>query len=77
MDITSYILSKKYTDNVIKEQVTIDDISEIREGAKLGSTALQEVPAGYAKIEDIPTKISELQDDIGYTNELNWGKLGK
>lgn len=77
MDITSYILSKKYTDKVIKEQVTIDDISEIREGAKLGYTALQEVPAGYAKIEDIPTKISELQDDIGYTNELNWGKLGK
>lgn len=64
MDIASYILSKKYTDNAIKEQVTIDDISDIREGAKLGSTALQEVPDGYAKTEDIPTKMSELQNDI-------------
>lgn len=66
MDAVSYILSKKYTDKAIKEQVTIDDISEIREGAKLGSTALQSVPDGYAKTEDIPTKMSELQNDIRF-----------
>lgn len=48
------------------KQDVITDLELIREGASLGATALQEVPSGYAKTEDIPTKVSQLENDVPY-----------
>lgn len=41
--------------SISSKQDTIADLESIREGAELGKTALQEVPEGYAKTEDIPS----------------------
>ena len=48
------------------KQDIITDLELIREGASLGATALQEVPSGYAKTEDIPTKVSQLENNVPY-----------
>ena len=52
---------------IAAKQDAITDLATIREGAALGATALQEVPSGYAKTDDIPTKVSELENDVPYT----------
>lgn len=40
--------------------------SEIKTSLGKADTALQSVPSNYAKISDIPTKISEIENDAGY-----------
>ena len=56
---------KKYTDGeVAKKQDTIEDLDAIREGAALGKTALQEVPATYVTEEKLATQVEDLIDDV-------------
>lgn len=45
-------------DAVANKQDTISDLANIRQGAQLGATALQGVPAEYAKITDVETMIN-------------------
>lgn len=42
---------------------------EVEGALDLAMTALQEVPEGYAKIEDIPTKVGQLINDVNYISE--------
>lgn len=51
------------------KQDTINDLETIRDGASKGATALQKIPSEYAKVEDIPTKTSELENDSGFLTE--------
>lgn len=64
-DLASIIASIEQ--QIAAKQDKIDDLETIRDGAALGATALQEVPSGYAKTNDIPTKVSELENDVPYT----------
>lgn len=55
---------KKYTDSeVAKKQDKIEDLDAIREGAALGKTALQEVPATYVTEEELVTQVEDLIED--------------
>ena len=51
---------------IAAKQDRIDDLQTIREGAAKGATALQPVPGGYAKISEIPTKVSDLENDANF-----------
>lgn len=55
---------KNYTDSeVAKKQNMIEDLDAIREGAALGKTALQEVPATYVTEEELVTQVEDLIED--------------
>ena len=55
---------KNYTDGeVAKKQDKIEDLESIREGAALGKTALQEVPATYVTEEELVTQVEDLIED--------------
>lgn len=55
---------KNYTDSeVAKKQDIIEDLDAIREGAALGKTALQEVPATYVTEEELVTQVEDLIED--------------
>lgn len=47
----SFFWTKNESDN--RYQQTISDLDAIRDGASKGATALQEVPEGYAKTEEL------------------------
>lgn len=49
---------EELTEALAGKQDTISDLADIRQGAQHGSTALQEVPAEYAKIVDVETMIN-------------------
>lgn len=52
------------------KQDIIEDLEQIREGAGKGGTAIQpDALNEYAKKEDVPTKVSELDNDSGYLTE--------
>lgn len=57
---------------IAAKQDKIDDLQTIREGAALGATAIQEHQSleGYAKTADIPTKVSELENDSDYATPI-------
>ena len=55
---------KNYTNiEVAKKQNVIEDLDAIREGAALGKTALQEVPATYVTEEELATQVEDLIED--------------
>lgn len=60
---------------IAAKQDKIDDLASIREGASKGATALQDIPSGYAKTEDIPTKVSELENDSEYYQPIKSGNI--
>lgn len=61
---------KEYVDEELaKKQDIISDLQTIREGAALGATALQSVPEEYALKTDIPTKVSELENDSNFAEK--------
>ena len=63
-DVTLEESLKKYTDSeVAKKQNMIEDLDAIREGAALGKTALQEVPATYVTEEELVTQVEDLIED--------------
>ena len=53
------------------QELTDEQKAQAREniGAQPVGDYLTEVPEGYAKTEDIPTKVSELENDSGYLTE--------
>ena len=59
------------SDKVDRKQNTITDLDEIRVGAYLGSTAIQEHQdlSAYALKVDVPDKVSELRNDAGYLTQ--------
>ena len=72
VDLTGYateewVESKKYLtehQDISGKQDSIEDLEEIREGANLGKTALQEIPAEYITEEELEAKqyLTEHQD---------------
>ena len=61
---------KNYTNTeVAKKQDIIDDLDDIRSGAKLGSTAVQEIPSEYITEEELADKnyttTSQVEEIIG------------
>ena len=69
-DITLEETLKNYTNaEVAKKQDFIDDLDDIRSGAKLGSTAVQEIPSEYITEEELADKnyttTSQVEEIIG------------
>ena len=69
-DITLEETLKNYTDiEVAKKQNIIEDLDEIRSGAALGATAVQEIPAEYITEEELADKdyttTSQVEEIIG------------
>lgn len=61
------------TISVVGKQDTISDLQTIREGAALGATALQSVPAEYVTDSELSTELA----DYATTSDLNTGLSGK
>ena len=79
VDLTGYateewVESKKYLtehQDISGKQDNIEDLEDIREGAALGKTALQEIPAEYITEEELEAKqyLTEHQSLEGYAKE--------
>ena len=63
-DVTLEETLKNYTNSeVAKKQDKIEDLEDIREGAALGKTALQEVPSAYVTEEELVIQVEDLIED--------------